>query len=176
MTRQRIEKAKNKALDAAEERIVQLTTHVSAAEEKARQAKEIAKPHGTHDDKASPSSTTQTPSSPQPLPSQASTYYQEWEKTLLDSIVVHLSQPPHNFDLHYQPHLPLSLLKIIQKNRQTRLLSDVPSSSSNTYDPTTISEETIASIIANQPIWREKWFQNWPIDKSLYLQTDLPLQ
>ena len=94
----------------------------------------------------------------------------------LDSQTVHLAQPPHNFDLDYQPHLPLNLLKIIQKNRQTRLLPDVPSFANNTYDPTTIPEETIANIISNQPIWRETWFQNHPADKAIYLQTNLSLQ
>ena len=55
---QRIEETKNKALDAAEERIVHLTTHVSTTKKKARQAKEATRPHGTHDNEAGPSSTT----------------------------------------------------------------------------------------------------------------------
>ena len=176
MTRQWIEEAKNKALDAAQVRIVQLTRHVSIAEEKAQRAKEEARPHGTHDDEEGPNSTTQAPPSPPAPSSSASIYYTEWEQALLNSQAVHLAQPPHNFDLHYQPHLPLSLLKIVQKNRQTRLLPYIPSTSNNTYDPTTILEETIARIIANQPTWREKWFQNRPADKSLYLQTNLSLQ
>ena len=96
-----MQEAKKKALDATEEKIVELTTRVLVAKEKGRRMKEAACPRGTHDEEVGPSSTTQTPSSPQPLPSQASTYYQEWKKTLLDSIAVHLSQPPHNFDLHY---------------------------------------------------------------------------
>ena len=148
MTRQQIEDTKNKALDAPKEQIVQLTTHVSVAEEKVWRAKEAARPHGTHDDKAGPN-TTQVPLSPPPPPSQASVHYQEWEHNLLSSVATHLTQPSSHFDLHYQPHLPYAILKFIQKNRQTRLLPNTPSFDNNTYDPTTIPKETIANIIAN---------------------------
>ena len=171
-----MEEAKNKALDTTEDKIVLLTTRVSAAEARARQKEEVARPRGTHDNKAGPSSTTQAPPSPLAPSSSASQYYREWEQNLINSAAVHLAQPPHNFALHYQPHLPLSLLKIIQKNRQARLLRDIPSSFNNTYDPTTILEETIANIIANQPLWQENWFQNQPMDKTLYLHTNLSLQ
>ena len=88
--RQSMEEEKNKALDEAKAKIVELTSLVSVVEEKAKCAKEAVRSQGTHDDEAGPSSTTQAPSSPQPLPSQGSTYYQEWEKTLLDSITIHL--------------------------------------------------------------------------------------
>ena len=167
MTGQEIEEAKNKALDTAEEQIVQLTTRVSITEEKTRRPKEAARPHGTHDGEAGPS-TTQALLSPPPLPSQASVHYQEWEHNLLSSVATHLTQPSSHFDLHYQPHLPYAILKFIQKNCQTRLLPDIPSSNNNTYDPTTIPEETIADIIANQPLWQPKWFNKRPADRSLY--------
>ena len=101
MVRQHIKTSKNKALDAAKEKIVQLTTRILVAEEKAKHAKEAVRPRGGHDDKAGPSITTQPPSSPLPPPSRASIYYQEWEQHLLDSLAVHLSQPPSNFALHY---------------------------------------------------------------------------
>ena len=68
MVRQQIKAAKNKALDVTEEKIIELTTRISIAEEKARQAKEAARPRGAHDDKACPN-TTDIPSTPLPPPS-----------------------------------------------------------------------------------------------------------
>ena len=85
-------------------------------------------------------------------------HFKLWAQNILNSLTVHLIQPSHNFDIHYQPTLPYTILKIQHKNRQNRLLPNTPSLEKNTYDPTIIPEETIANIIENQSLWHEQWF------------------